>query len=186
VGRVARHVRRHVIGYLALFVALSGTAVALPGRNTVESNDIKSRAIEPRHLAPETRQFLGGINFGHVRVDGFGGVGAPTGLTDHPVHDTAEVAMVTPTRPIELRDFEASKVAIPPDAAGDDEWTLEVLRDDVPTGVGCTLVGVGVRTCTDPGHTARFAGERMVIRVRASGAPSGEAGLAFSWRAVPR
>jgi hypothetical protein len=178
--------RRHVVGYVALFVALSGTAVALPGRNSVDSDDIRSRAIEPRHLGPETRLFLGGVNMGHVRVDAFGGVGAPVGLTDHPVHDTAQVAMRTPQTPMEVRGFEASKVSIPPDPEGNDTWAVEILRDDAVTGIGCTLESRGVTTCTDPSHTARFAGERMVIRVMAGGAPTGEAGIAFTWRAVPR
>jgi hypothetical protein len=177
--------RRHAVAYAALFVALSGTALALPGRNSVHSDDIRSGAIEPRHLGPDARQFLGGVNLGHVRVDSMGGVGAPTGLTDHPVHNTAEVAMRLPGAPFDVRGFEASKVQTPPDPAGDDSWTVEVLRDDVPTGIGCTLNSVGVTTCTDPGGTARFRGERMVIRVVTGGSPSGEAGIAFTWRAVP-
>ena len=38
------------IAFLALLVALSGTAVALPGRNTVDSGDIKNHVIRNQDL----------------------------------------------------------------------------------------------------------------------------------------
>ena len=38
--RVSGHIRTHVVGYVAVFLALSGTAMALPGTNTVDSGDI--------------------------------------------------------------------------------------------------------------------------------------------------
>lgn len=43
--RVADHLRRNVYGLIAIFIALSGTAVALPGKNTVNSGDIKNGAV---------------------------------------------------------------------------------------------------------------------------------------------
>jgi hypothetical protein len=43
--RVAAHLRRNVYGLIAIFIALSGTAAALPGRNSVDSRDIKKRAV---------------------------------------------------------------------------------------------------------------------------------------------
>lgn len=39
------------IGLVALFVALSGTAVALPGKNRVDKNDYKSSSIGTRAIA---------------------------------------------------------------------------------------------------------------------------------------
>ncbi len=48
--RIARHLRAHVVGYLALFVALSGTAMALPGKNSVKSNDIAPAAVKAKAL----------------------------------------------------------------------------------------------------------------------------------------
>jgi hypothetical protein len=42
---VADHLRRNVYGLLAVFIALSGTAAALPGKNTVNSRDIKKGAV---------------------------------------------------------------------------------------------------------------------------------------------
>jgi hypothetical protein len=43
--RVADHLRRNVYGLIAVFIALSGTAVALPGKNSVNSGDIKKGAV---------------------------------------------------------------------------------------------------------------------------------------------
>jgi hypothetical protein len=40
-----RHVRSNVVGYIALFVALTGTAIALPGRNSVDSGDIRNGQV---------------------------------------------------------------------------------------------------------------------------------------------
>ena len=49
--RIARHLRTHIVGYLALFVALSGTAIALPGKHKVKGNDLAKHAVEGRALA---------------------------------------------------------------------------------------------------------------------------------------
>src|SRR5437763_4383158 len=51
---VGHHIRTNVVGYLALFIALSATAYALPGRNTVDSGDIKTGQIKTRNLARGT------------------------------------------------------------------------------------------------------------------------------------
>jgi hypothetical protein len=47
----ARHLRRNAIAVTALFVALGGTAAALPGTNTVESDDIRDGAVSSAKLA---------------------------------------------------------------------------------------------------------------------------------------
>lgn len=40
------HVRSNVVGYVAVFLALSGVAVALPGKNSVNSGDIVNETIK--------------------------------------------------------------------------------------------------------------------------------------------
>jgi hypothetical protein len=45
-SRIRAHIRSNVVGYIALFVALSGTAAALPGSNTVTSGDIRPNAVK--------------------------------------------------------------------------------------------------------------------------------------------
>jgi hypothetical protein len=41
-----------VLGFVALFAALAGAATALPGKNTVDSGDIKRRAVRTSDIAP--------------------------------------------------------------------------------------------------------------------------------------
>ncbi|HKG36366.1 MAG TPA: hypothetical protein VKA89_08025 [Solirubrobacterales bacterium] len=49
--RVGSHLRRNPVAYAALFVALGGTAVALPGHNSVRSDDIAPKAVKKSDLA---------------------------------------------------------------------------------------------------------------------------------------
>jgi hypothetical protein len=51
--RIRRHLQSHVVGYLALFVALSGTALALPGSKQVKSNDIAKGAVKGKAIATD-------------------------------------------------------------------------------------------------------------------------------------
>jgi hypothetical protein len=44
--RVLAHMRSHVIAYVALFFALTGTAMALPGHNSVFSDDITNGEVK--------------------------------------------------------------------------------------------------------------------------------------------
>ena len=43
--RIGRHLRSNVVAYVALFAALGGTAVALPGRNNVKSKNLAANAV---------------------------------------------------------------------------------------------------------------------------------------------
>ena len=49
--RVGRHFRSNVVGYLGVFLALTGTAVALPGTNTVDSGDIINGEVKRPDIA---------------------------------------------------------------------------------------------------------------------------------------
>ena len=49
--RVGEHFRGNVVGYLGVFLALTGTAVALPGTNTVDSGDIINGEVRRGDIA---------------------------------------------------------------------------------------------------------------------------------------
>ena len=49
--RIGRHLRSNVVAYVALFAALGGTAVALPGRNNVKSKNLAANAVKSRAIA---------------------------------------------------------------------------------------------------------------------------------------
>lgn len=51
--RIASHLRGNVVGYVAVFIALSGTAIALPGNGSVKSNDIAKGAVKGKALATD-------------------------------------------------------------------------------------------------------------------------------------
>jgi hypothetical protein len=51
VGAALAHLRRHGLAYAALFIVLGGTAVALPGKNSVTSDDIAKGAVKSKDLA---------------------------------------------------------------------------------------------------------------------------------------
>jgi hypothetical protein len=51
-GAVREHIRQNVVGYIALFCfAIGGTAIALPGKNKVDSGDIKAKNVKTSDLA---------------------------------------------------------------------------------------------------------------------------------------
>lgn len=70
-AKIRQHVRSNVVGYMALFVALSGTAYAvdgpLPGQNQVGSQDIINAEVQDQDLAPNS-VVTGKLADGHVRT----------------------------------------------------------------------------------------------------------------------
>jgi hypothetical protein len=59
-AKLREHLRSNVVGYIALFCfAIAGTAQALPGKNTVDSADIKNHQVKKKDLANDS---VGGGN----------------------------------------------------------------------------------------------------------------------------
>jgi hypothetical protein len=53
-GAVRDHFRHNVVGYIALFCfVLGGTAIALPGKNKVDTGDIKKNGVRASDIAPK-------------------------------------------------------------------------------------------------------------------------------------
>ncbi|MQA74407.1 MAG: hypothetical protein GEU88_08740 [Solirubrobacterales bacterium] len=50
-NRISTHIRANVVGYVAVFLALSGTAAALPGHDTVFSDDIVAGGVRASDVA---------------------------------------------------------------------------------------------------------------------------------------
>lgn len=66
-GRLGRHVRSNVVGYLALFVAMSGSADALQGKNTVFSDDIVNEQVKANDIG---RNAISSVKIGDGQVSG--------------------------------------------------------------------------------------------------------------------
>jgi hypothetical protein len=54
--RVRDHLRSNVVGYIALFFALTGGAYAIQGKNTVDSGDIRKGQVKSTDVANENRK----------------------------------------------------------------------------------------------------------------------------------
>jgi hypothetical protein len=103
------HIRQNVIGYVALFIATTGTAAALPGADTVNSGDIINREVKKADLgngAVTSRSIaVGEIAGPHVADDSLTGedidestltgIAGPAG----PQGDTGPVGPVGPEGP---------------------------------------------------------------------------------------
>ena len=61
---IRNHLRSNIVGYLALFVALSGTAIALPATNTVFSDDIVNGEVRSKDISDSN-----GVRSADVRDD---------------------------------------------------------------------------------------------------------------------
>jgi hypothetical protein len=49
--RIGQHLRGNAVGYVALFVALTGTAVAIPGHDNVKSKNLAPGAVKAKAIA---------------------------------------------------------------------------------------------------------------------------------------
>jgi hypothetical protein len=50
--RFGTHLRGNVVGYIALFVVLGGSAVALPGRSVIDRNDLRKNVVKSKNIKP--------------------------------------------------------------------------------------------------------------------------------------
>lgn len=64
--KVSDHIRTNVVGYVAVFFGMTGTAVALPGTNTVDSGDIINGEVKTPDLVTDAVT-TGKIRNGNVR-----------------------------------------------------------------------------------------------------------------------
>lgn len=44
------HLRRHAVAYVALFIALGGGAMALPGKKVIDKNDLKKSVVKTKNI----------------------------------------------------------------------------------------------------------------------------------------
>lgn len=82
-----------IVAYVALFVALSGSAVALQGRNTVRSDDIVNKQVKTRDLAPKA------VNSSRLRPGAVGGKAVADGSLGSADLDKSVPAAVIPSAP---------------------------------------------------------------------------------------
>jgi hypothetical protein len=126
------HLRSNIVGYLALFVALSGTAVALPSVDTVFSDDIVNGEVKTSDINDTN-----GVRSADVRDDVLGGGGlAAVDLARNSVGES-EIAANAVTSS-EIAAAGVGKSEIGPDAVGGSEIAADgVGKSEIETdGVG--------------------------------------------------
>jgi len=133
--RITRHVRANAVGYVALFIALTGTAVAangpLPGRNTVGSADIINREVKAADLGKGAVRSVK-IRNGHVRTP-----------------DLADGA-VKASKLGEIVTRESAEVEVPANTVGGDgHYRMREATLECPPGT--QLISGGARWRNDPG-----------------------------------
>ncbi len=95
---MSQHVRSNIVGYVALFVALSGSAAALSGRNTVNSGDIKPKNVRLSDIAPNAVNSSKVVN-GSLQAEDLASGTIPAGGTG-PVGATGPSGATGPTGPL--------------------------------------------------------------------------------------
>lgn len=92
-GRARAHIRDNVVGYVALFLVIAGgTASALPGRNTVNSGDIKAGQVKASDIG------AGAVNSATVADNSLTGTDiADDSLTGADIDEGSLALPATPT-----------------------------------------------------------------------------------------
>jgi hypothetical protein len=97
---VREFVRSNLLGLIAIFIALGGTAIALPGRNTVDSGDIENRQVKAQDLARRsvTRAKLrpGSIDSSKVVDDSLTGRDIDESTLDLTANPTQRTTVISP------------------------------------------------------------------------------------------
>ena len=178
-AKVRNHVRSHSVAYVALFVALSGTAVAagITGKqirnNSVTGADVKESSL----VGVGTGAVMARIN------SAFPGMyfGAPVGLTAAPAGGPGPVQMVSPGIDLQLRDLQVQLTTAP--GAGNARFAgVGVLQaGGAINGLQCVAQGAQT-SCSEPGPIPAPAGSLLVAFSNGDGTTSD---VLIGYRMVP-
>jgi hypothetical protein len=134
--------RSNVVGYVALFVALSGTAVALPATNTVFSDDIVNGEVRSKDISDTN-----GVRSADVRDDDRSGGGLAAIDLDRNSAGRSEIATDGVASP-EIAADGVGSPEIKPDAVGRSEIAADgvgspEIKPDAVGGSEIAANGVG-------------------------------------------
>ena len=146
---VRNHLRSNVVGYLALFVALSGTAVALPATGTVFSDDIVNGEVRSKDISDTN-----GVRSADVRDDDKSGGGLAAIDLDRNSVGGSEIATDGVGSP-EIASDAVRGPEIVTDGVGSPEIASDAVRgpeiatdgvgspEIAPNAVGASEIGLG-------------------------------------------
>ena len=131
--RVADFIRSNLLGLIAIFIAIGGTAIALPGKGKIDKNDLRRNVVKSRHVAPNA---LTGADINEGRLVGLPGSigrsGRSQGVCD-PGPSAADCATVSVTLP------RPSRVLL----IGTASWRTKAFSGDDEAEGGCVLTEGG-------------------------------------------
>jgi hypothetical protein len=142
---IRTHLRSNVVGYLALFVAMSGTAVALPATNTVFSDDIVNGQVTTRDISDTN-----GVRSADVRDDDKNGGGlAAIDLASNSVGSSEIATDGVGGEEIATDGVGASEIAT--DGVGGEEIAPDVVgaSEIAPQSVTSSEIGADAVTATE-------------------------------------
>ena len=181
-GAVRDHLRHNVVGYIALFCfVLGGTAIALPGKNKVNSGDIKPNAVHASDLA---RKAVTAAKIAPRSVDGLRV--SDNSLTGEDINESTLDIKPAPSSigPTELADRQRRLVFTPgalvPGGPGVPE--LRSVGLDPALTVPDTADGFASFSTDVPG--GRVVGTKMTVRVLWSATGNGGVSWNLSYGAV--
>ena len=184
-----------LIGTVALVFALTGAAVALPGKNSVDSGDIKKNAIKSKHIKNNKVKAVdlnknnvsNLLGSGVLTGAGEAGAAAPNNpsVSDLPPSGSGDgFEMPVPRGGLTLRDLVATI-----DAAAPRPIVVGFERNNDNVFLSCAITP-GQTSCqsTAGARLQADAGDRLdgQVTVAPNPAPFGGADVTFSYRAVPR
>jgi hypothetical protein len=156
--KILSHVRSHSVAYVALFFALSGTAIAAKG---ITGKQIRNNSVTGKDVKESSLAVVGaGVVMARIN-DNPGGIwfGAPTGLTASSVDDPSSVQMISPSVNLKLRDLQVY-LARPPGAGASRGSGVAVGGNT--TAIGCETDGAQT-SCSAPGPFPIPAGSLLSV-----------------------
>jgi hypothetical protein len=154
-GRIREHVRSNVVGYIALFCfAMSGTAVALDGSNTVFSDDIVDNGVRSEDVRNDDLS-NGGLQAADLGPSSVGtSEVAPDSLTSADLGNNAVTSRELAPGSIVLGDLTNDSVGHPNlttgSVASDEVFNNSLLADDLGTdSVGSSEVATDSLSASD-------------------------------------
>ena len=177
--KLRTHVRSNAVAYVALFVALSGTAVAAKG---ITGEQIRNNSVTGKDVKESSLEGVGaGVMMARIHQP-FEGMffGFPVGVTAAPPSTPGPIQMVSPSVDLKLRDLQVHLTS--PPGAGAAGYSGVGLAN-FAANLSCYVTGTET-SCSSPGPITIPAGSALVAFTNAgSGATASDA--LISYRLTP-
>jgi hypothetical protein len=154
---ILSHVRSHSVAYVALFFALSGTAIAA---KAITGKQIRNNSVTGKDVRESSLQGVGaGVMMVRIHQPYEGMFfGFPVGVTASPPGDPGPIQMVSPSVDLKLRDLQVHLTG-PPGAGG--AGYSGVGLADFSNNISCYVHGTET-SCSSPGPITIPAGSPLV------------------------